>query len=65
MTSLTRWGFSLLTIGVVGMTVALTIAGYGQVMIEELNLVLHGMHTLLVKVVLGISKLWDGDLLWV
>jgi nitric oxide reductase subunit B len=35
MTSLTRWGFSLITIGVVGMTVALTIAGYGQVMIER------------------------------
>ena len=35
MTSLTKWGFALITMGVVGMTVALTIAGYGQVMIER------------------------------
>ena len=35
MTKLTKYGFVLITLGVVGMTVALTIAGYGQVMIER------------------------------
>ncbi|QKF73789.1 nitric oxide reductase, large subunit [Aliarcobacter faecis] len=35
MTKLTKYGFALITLGVVGMTVALTIAGYGQVMIER------------------------------
>lgn len=35
MTKATKWAFSLITIGVLGMTVALTIAGYGQVMIER------------------------------
>jgi len=32
------WGVSLITIGVVGMTVALTIAGYEQVLVERADL---------------------------